>query len=120
MTTAKSSSIDSGAARGRGLDALFEGAVSPTATHYDVDADLAALLDNEVMAAETGSGLGEAVPPVRGCCAGRCGAFRAGDEPLAGVDLPPVAAEAQPVPAIKPESVSPTSVAPTAAITTGF
>ena len=63
MTTAKSSSADPGAARGRGLDALFEGTVSPTTTKYSVDADLAALLDNEVMAAETGSSLGEAGPP---------------------------------------------------------
>ena len=62
MTTAKSSSADPGAARGRGLDALFEGTVSPITTSYSVDADLAALLDNEVMAAETGSSLGEAGP----------------------------------------------------------
>ena len=59
MTTAKSSSANPGAAHGRGLDALFEGTVGPTATNQSVDADLAALLDNEVMAAETGTSLRE-------------------------------------------------------------
>jgi hypothetical protein len=93
------------------LDALFEGAVSPTATHYDVDADLAALLDNEVRAAETGSGLGEAVPPVEAVVPEGVAPSARGDEPLAGVDLPPVAADAQPVPAVEPESVSPSPAA---------
>ena len=112
MTTAKSSSVDSTAARGRGLDALFEGTARPTATHFSVNADLAALLDNEVMAAETGSSLGEAVPssaavvPEDVVPAGR------GEEPLMGVDLPPVAAEAQPVPVVAPEAVSPALAAP--------
>ena len=77
MTTAKNSSADPGATRGRGLDALFEGTVSPAATNQSVDADLAALLDNEIMAAETGSSLDEAVPAVRGRCARRRDAFRA-------------------------------------------
>ena len=58
MTTAKSSSADPGAAKGRGLDALFDGTVSATTASQSVDADLAALLDNEIMAAETGSRLG--------------------------------------------------------------
>ena len=111
MTTAKSSSTNPGAIRGRGLDALFEETVSPSATSHSVDADLAALLDNEVMAAETGSNLGEAVPSTA-AVSGRRSDFRArGDEPLVGVDLPPVAAEAQPVPAVEPESLSATPVA---------
>jgi hypothetical protein len=112
MTTAKSSSIDSRAARGRGLDALFEGTVSPTATHYSVNADLAALLDNEVMAAETGSSLGEAVPSSAAVVPEDVVPALRGDEPLMGVDLPPVAAEAQPVPVVEPESVSPALAAP--------
>jgi len=112
MTTAKSNSADPGAARGRGLDALFEGTVSPATTHYSVDADLAALLDNEVMAAETGSSLGEAVPPVAAMPEDVAPSPR-GEEPLTGVDLPPVAAEAQPVLLVEPEAVSPTMAAPT-------
>jgi hypothetical protein len=104
MTTAKSSSTDPGAARGRGLDALFEGTVSPITTSYSVDADLAALLDNEVMAAETGSSLGEAGPAPAPSARG--------DELLTGVDLPPAAAEAQPVSPVEPESLSATPVAP--------
>ena len=105
MTTARSSSADPGATRGRGLDALFEGTVSPTATSHSVDADLAALLDNEVMAAETGSSLGEAVSSAATVPAGVVTAA-SGDEPLVGVDLPPVAAEAQPVLVVEPESIS--------------
>ena len=117
MTTAKNSSADPGATRGRGLDALFEGTVSPAATNHSVDADLAALLDNEIMAAETGSSLGEAgdPPSVAAVTEGVAPSAR-DDEPLVGVDLPPVAAEAQPVPAVEPESISPTPVAPTSAM----
>ena len=117
MTTAKNSSTDPGATRGRGLDALFEGTVSPAATNQSVDADLAALLDNEIMAAETGSSLDEAggPPSVAAVTEGVAPSAR-GDEPLVGVDLPPVAAEAQPVPAVEPESISPTPVAPTSAM----
>jgi hypothetical protein len=107
MTTAKNSSADPGATRGRGLDVLFEGTVSPAATNQSVDADLAALLDNEIMAAETGSSLDVAggSPSVAAVTAGAASSAR-GDEPLAGIDLPPLAAEAQPVSPIEPESVS--------------
>ena len=117
MTTAKSSSADPGAARGRGLDALFDGTVSPTTANPSVDADLAALLDNEIMAAETGTGLGEVggSPSVAAVMEGMAPSAR-DDEPLTGVDLPPMAAEAQPVPAVEPESISPTPEAPTSAM----
>ncbi len=112
MTTAKTSSADPGAARGRGLDALFEGAVSPTAANHSVDADLAALLDNEVMAAETGSSLGEASPPAAAAMPEDVAPSAGGYEPLPGVDLPPVAAEAQPASLFEPESAPSTPVAP--------
>jgi hypothetical protein len=117
MTTAKNSSADPGATRGRGLDALFEGTVSPAATNQSVDADLAALLDNEIMAAETGTSLGGAgdPPSVSAVTEGAAPSAR-DDEPLVGIDLPPVAAEAQPVPAVEAESISPTPVAPTSAM----
>jgi len=117
MTTAKSSSADPGAARGRGLDALFEGTVSPTTANHSVDADLAALLDNEIMAAETGTSLGEVggSPSVAAVVEG-VAPSAPDDEPLTGVDLPPVAAEAQPAPGVEPESISPTPVAPTSAL----
>ena len=62
MTTVKSSSLASGSTRGRGLDALFDGTANPTAANYSVDDDLAALLDNEVLAAETGTDSGEKTP----------------------------------------------------------
>jgi hypothetical protein len=83
------------AARGRGLDALFDGTASPAAASYSVDADLAALLDNEVMAAETGSSTGAAVSPGTVSVAAAESAAR-GAEPLSGVDMPPGAAEARP------------------------
>ena len=117
MTTAKNSSADPGPARGRGLDALFEGTVSPQATNQSVDADLAALLDNEIMAAETGSSLDVAGGPLSVAAVMEGVAPSAlGDEPLVGVDLPPVAAEAQPILAVEPEWISPTPVAPTSAM----
>ena len=117
MTTAKNSSADPGAARGRGLDALFEGTVSPTAANHSVDVDLAALLDNEIMAAETGTSLGEVdgSPSVAAVTEGVAPSAR-DDEPLMGIDLPPVAAEAQPVSVVEPESISPAPGAPTSAM----
>ena len=102
MTTAKSSSADPGSTRGRGLDALFEGTVSPTAANHSVDADLAALLDNEVMAAETGASPAR-LPVDRAAVPDDVAPSARGDEPLEGVDLPPVAAEAQPVRTVEPE-----------------
>jgi hypothetical protein len=117
MTTAKNSSADPGPARGRGLDALFEGTVSPEATNQSVDADLAALLDNEIMAAETGSSLDVAGgPPSVAAVTEDVAPSALDDEPLVGVDLPPVAAEAQPILAAEPESISPTPVAPASAM----
>jgi len=113
MTTAKSSSANPGSTRGRGLDALFEGTASPTAANHSVDADLAALLDNEVMAAETGAGTGEAAPTVATSVPGVPVSSVLGSEPLEGVDLPPVAAEAQPVRTVEPEPTPPPPVAPT-------
>ena len=84
----------------------LRGRLAPAAINQSVDADLAALLDNEIMAAETGSSLDVAggSPSVAAVTEGVATSAR-GDEPLVGVDLPPVAAEAQPVPAVEPESI---------------
>ena len=103
MTTAKSNSANPGPTRGRGLDALFEGTASPTAANHSVDADLAALLDNEMLAAETGAGTGESVPAAAASVPESPAASVRGSEPLEGVDLPPVAAEAQSVRPVAPE-----------------
>ncbi len=111
MTTAKSSSSNPGSARGRGLDALFEGTTSPTTVNHSVDADLAALLDNEVMAAETGAGTGPAAPAVVASVPAVPASSARDSEPLEDVDLPPVAAEAQPVTPVEPELISPPSAA---------
>ena len=115
MTTVKSSSVNPGATRGRGLDALFEGTASPTAANHSVDADLAALLDNEVMAAETGAGTGESVPAAAASVPESPAASVRGSEPLEGVDLPPVAAEAQSVRPVEPEPAPPPPASPTPA-----
>lgn len=72
MTTARDRAGHPGTPRGRGLDALFEGITAPASVGPDVDADLAALLDDEVLAAETGrspvsaaqSGVPSGVPPL--------------------------------------------------------
>lgn len=60
MTTATTSPASS--VRGRGLDALFESAPSPAATSAEVEADLAALLDIEVRAAQGVSSPSAATP----------------------------------------------------------
>lgn len=101
MTTARSNISNPSAARGRGLDALFEGTVvSPDTTIADVDADLAALLDNEVQAAETGGSFDPAaradaasIPPRAANGATRTQPENA-REPI---DVPPPMSEAQPV-----------------------
>jgi len=116
-----------GATRGRGLDALFESGRYPTESRRDVAADLAALLDNEVIAAEMGAPVASAEP------AGRTTEIPAEpfvfrDEPAApvpayagtvrppaaeprpsspaqeAIDMPPLADEAQPR---EPEPESP-------------
>ena len=99
MTTVKSSSLASSSTRGRGLDALFDGTANPTAANYSVDDDLAALLDNEVLAAETGTDSGEKTPaPAAGRSAQPQPAFES-------IDLPPVAAEALPLTPDEPTPV---------------
>lgn len=77
MTTTRSSTAQPGAARGRGLDALFENDTAPG--RPAVDADLAALLDSEMMAAEGGE-----APAATTRAAGE------------SIDVPPAAPEAQP------------------------
>jgi hypothetical protein len=71
-----------------------------------VDADLAALLDNEVMAAETGASMGQVASRAAAATPAVSPPSGRSSEPLDGVDLPPVAAEAQPVPPIAPEPVT--------------
>ena len=109
MTTARSSPGNPGPARGRGLDALFEGTTfQPAAAARNVDADLAALLDNEVSAAETGALPGAAPAPATRSVSRRRprGVI---EPPLAGVDVPPSATEAQPV---EPPQPAPPQPAP--------
>ena len=94
MTTPRSSTQRAETPRGRGLDALFEGATSP-ASGAEVDADLAALLDNEVQAAQ-----GSVRPPDRPP-AGGAGGVRAIETPET-IDLPPAGPQAQPAPPAQP------------------
>lgn len=119
MTTVRSKPGNPGATRGRGLDALFDGATGPVSVigaGRDIDADLAALLDDEVIAAETGIQPGSVPPPApepdplpvapppQPVAAARAPAPR---EALPGpaaepIDVPPSAAEARPAPAPEP------------------
>lgn len=98
MTTTKSSPGNPGPGRGRGLDALFEGAAPPVAATYDVNADLAALLDDEVVAAETGGAQAEIPRPAAPAPEVLPPAARTA-EPVtapAGVDVPPSGVKAPP------------------------
>jgi hypothetical protein len=83
--------------RGRGLDALFESSPGPTVSSQEVDADLAALLDREVQAAQGG---GAFVPSSgRGDGSGRpapIAATRAPVTPREAFGAPPLTVEAQP------------------------
>lgn len=85
MSTARTNPGGPGSSRGRGLDALFEDTGGSAGTTPDIEADLAALLDNEVLAAETGR-----TPDLVGKPAG--GLTR----PAETIDVPPAAAEARP------------------------
>ncbi len=126
MSTARISSGSSTAARGRGLDALFDGATAPVVApaRSTVATDLAALLDDEFMAAETGGtaaaaeGATEpvmAVPTAVAPAAARgisrdVGVLAAEPvSPVEGVDLPPSAAEALPIAPLEPEPVRPSA-----------
>lgn len=111
MTTARSNASAAGATRGRGLDALFDGAigpVNPISAGKDIEADLAALLDDEVIAAETGGQPAAASPapvtPTRGLEPSAVAA-----EPI---DVPPSVAEAQPAPAPVAAPPPPSPAAP--------
>lgn len=96
MTTAKSSAGHTSAARGRGLDALFDSAVSPVATGLHVDADLAALLDDEVLAATVGASP-EAEPEAEPAAVEPPAARGVAAALSEAIDVPPAAGEAQPV-----------------------
>jgi hypothetical protein len=89
---------------------LFEGTTSPTTANHAVDTDLAALLDNEVMAAETGIGPAAAAAAAAASVPAVPVSSVRGSEPLEDVDLPPAAAEAQPVTIVEPELLSPPSI----------
>lgn len=110
MTTARTSAATPGAARGRGLDALFEGMTGPVSSGSagkDIDADLAALLDDEVVAAETGGQPIAVTPPAPSTRGGT-----AGDAATDVIDVPPSAAEAQPASA----AAAPQPTAPSPAL----
>lgn len=129
MTTARSNAGNPGTTRGRGLDALFEGATAPSNVGPSVDADLAALLDDEVLAAETGrSQAPAATRSTVGNTANQTphtasSATRAQSERTRvsdPIDVPPLASEALPVtppsapaspstPAAEPERQFPTT-----------
>lgn len=109
MTTANSNAGNrgthavAGTIRGRGLDALFEGTTAPSSVRSDIDADLAALLDDEMLAAETGrstaaaeqSILDSAPQPSSGNTSTTPNVYSESvrSEPI---DVPPSAAEARP------------------------
>lgn len=104
MTTARSNAGTVNPARGRGLDALFEGTTVPAAPVRNVDADLAALLDDEVLAAETG-GQTAAAPRTRGVDAGGMGAEAIDVPPVTPVVEPTVSEPVRPRPvATQPET----------------
>ncbi|MCX7707180.1 MAG: hypothetical protein N2204_04145, partial [Anaerolineae bacterium] len=106
MTTATGNTPSPGMPRGRGLDALFDSTAPPPGPRPDVEADLAALLDNEVMAAETGRSPGVQVPYDFGADSQAQPPIGAPPKPAAtapgrtaeSIDVPPLAAEAQPAP----------------------
>ncbi len=109
MTTANSNAGNrgthavAGTIRGRGLDALFEGTTAPSSVRSDIDADLAVLLDDEMLAAETGrstaaaeqSILDSAPQPSSGSTSTTPNVYSESvrSEPI---DVPPSAAEARP------------------------
>ncbi|MGQ9489904.1 MAG: hypothetical protein ACUVR4_02980 [Anaerolineae bacterium] len=104
MTTAPGNTPSPGSARGRGLDALFDSTAPPPGPKFDVEADLAALLDNEVLAAETGRSTdADAGAPHDFGADSQPQPTAAGPSAAAGrttdsIDVPPLASEAQPAP----------------------
>lgn len=106
MSTATGNTPSPATPRGRGLDALFDSTAPPPQPKPDVDADLAALLDNEVIAAETGRAVGldvsfdfgadSQVPPPTG--APPSPATTVPGRPNDAIDVPPRASEARPAP----------------------
>ncbi len=105
MTTAKSNAGNPGTIRGRGLDALFEGATAPSSVRSNIDADLAALLDDEMLAAETGRTTAAASTAERGVLdstpkqssnASTIASIQSENVRAESIDVPPSAAEAQP------------------------
>lgn len=108
MTTAKSSATHPGTPRGRGLDALFESTATPAPSSEEIEAELAALLDNEVKAA-VGSVEAASARPARRTPAAAPSVEEA-------IDVPPTAAEAQPA-TPSPKAAAPADGAPAAAET---
>lgn len=106
MNTATGNAPSPGTPRGRGLDALFDSAVPQPGPRPDIEADLAALLDNEVMAAETGRSPGAQVPYDFGADSQAQPPIGVPPTPAAApsgrnaesIDVPPLATEAQPAP----------------------
>ncbi len=102
MTTARSNAGSPVTSRGRGLDALFEGTIVSPNVAPDVDADLAALLDDEVQAAETGSLPNSAPQGLPDVSLGRDAGAAPRTPPAADtssrepIDVPLPASEAQP------------------------
>jgi hypothetical protein len=93
----KSDMAKSGKSRGRGLDVLFDSSTAPVDTPQPIDEDLAALLDQEVVAAEAGVSPKEPVTPVLPSDI-RAGPQSSGaEEPPERIDVPPSAGEALPV-----------------------
>lgn len=110
MTTVNNKASGPAITRGRGLDALFEGTIVPPSAVPAVDADLAALLDDEVRAAETGGLPGRAsqempaaVPVQESSNAPRTTRTSIEDV-LEPIDVPPPASEAQTTPPPTPEA----------------
>ncbi len=106
MTTATGNTPSPGMSRGRGLDALFDPAAPAAASRPDIEADLAALLDNEMMAAETGRSPGVEIPHDFGADSQAQPPTGVPPTPAAAtagraaeaIDVPPLASEAQPAP----------------------
>lgn len=103
MTTATGNTPSPGSTRGRGLDALFDSTAPPPGPKFNVEADLAALLDNEVLAAETGRSTDAGAPRDFGADSQpqptAAGPSAAAGRTADSIDVPPLASEAQPAPA---------------------
>lgn len=104
MTTPQNSTTSPETTRGRGLDALFENSLPSSESDQEIDTDLAALLDNEVMAAEAGTTPKTVAEPALPsqpsavseipASSSKKGESMPQEQPI---DVPPPATEAQPV-----------------------